>query len=59
VPPFSGSYVNYVQRLPLGTVGLVGSLAEREGVAGSTSLVLSCLWLCGGWCRSRRGTIRC
>ncbi|KAL3668630.1 hypothetical protein V7S43_005931 [Phytophthora oleae] len=23
VPPFSGSYVNYVQRLPLGTVGLI------------------------------------
>eukprot|EP00644_Phytophthora_capsici_P013738 jgi/Phyca11/528768/estExt2_fgenesh1_pm.C_PHYCAscaffold_330092 len=41
VPPFSGSYVNYVQRLPLGTVGLLIAVKKlAPALAAGNSVVV-------------------
>lgn len=53
MPPFSGAYVNYVQRVPLGTVGLVSPLIDSCTADSAFDRTLD------AHPRSRRGTTRC
>lgn len=44
VPPFSGAYVNYVQRVPLGVVGQVRS--ATDSLANPTTNNTHCPMMC-------------